>query len=113
MESPLRSKVSSTLSEKRRRAALRYQRETGAGLLKVFAGQYLKIQDHMLQHKRRHSVIENNLLLQVSCARFSAPTSPLLHTAVGFTGQHKGSSGRRPHSPEDHHSTRIRMICSR
>ncbi|KAL6491479.1 hypothetical protein MHYP_G00018240 [Metynnis hypsauchen] len=53
----------------RRRAALRDQRETGAGLLKVFAGQYLKIQDHVLQHKRIHSVIENNLLLQVSCAR--------------------------------------------
>ncbi|KAL6471883.1 hypothetical protein MHYP_G00205330 [Metynnis hypsauchen] len=38
---------------------------------------------------------------------FSAPTSPLLPTAVGFTGQYKGSPGRRPNSPGDHHNTRI------
>ncbi|KAL7881097.1 hypothetical protein SRHO_G00033510 [Serrasalmus rhombeus] len=49
-------------TRRRSSSALRDRRETGAGLLKVFAGQYLQIQDHMLQHNQRHSVIQNNVL---------------------------------------------------
>ncbi|KAI4896103.1 hypothetical protein NFI96_026129, partial [Prochilodus magdalenae] len=37
--------------------------------------------------------------------KFLDPTSPILHTAVGSTGQYKESPGRLPHSPEDQERT--------